>query len=161
MSKSAINIFDAIKISKTFSPQLKIALMLLEEYNVRASEALSALRINYHPNRMLIIKGNKHSGDIIVRDRQLLSMIGELPVTSNELLLPDLSYGILYRVVKQNYSHLFSKFKSRKNHKVTHGFRFLNANLSDDPSSVKSILNHNSKSSGRYYNPRLPVIKRH
>jgi hypothetical protein len=105
---------------------------------------------------MLIIKGSKGSQDIIVRDLLILDMIDQLPVLSQTYLFPSVNYGILYRTVKKNYSHLFSKFKTRRNQKVTHGFRYLNANLSNDPAAVKSILNHATTKSGISYNKKLP-----
>lgn len=157
--KQSFGLLNSIINSVTLSTQLKCCLMILERYNCRAGEVLEASRKNFIPGRMLIIKGSKHSGDIIVRDVMILDLIEQLPFLDKDKLFPSVTYGTLYNHVKKDYSHLFSKFKTKKNNKVTHGFRFLNANLTDDPASVKAILNHNSKSSGIFYNPRLPKIK--
>ena len=151
-----MDIFFALKTNKTYSLQLKIVLMILEKYNPRASEVLKALWINYKPKHFLILKGLKRSADIIVRDSEILNMITHLNTQHSPFLFPGITYQHLYHVVKSNYSHLFLKFKTKKNYKVTHGFRFLNANLSNDPQSVKAILSHNSQESGHFYNPNLP-----
>jgi len=157
--KKQNNILNVIISDLQLSTQLKVILLILERYNCRAGEVLAAKRSLFIPGRMLILKGSKHSNDVIVRDLNILSLIEQLPLLDQDLLFPSVHYQSLYRHVKKNYSHLFIKYKTKKNYKVTHGFRFLNANLINDPASVKSILNHASQASGTYYNSQLPRTK--
>jgi len=157
MKRNTSHILQSLLSSVTLSSQLKVVLLILERYNPRVGEVLRAERRLFIPHRMLIIKGSKGSQDVIIRDLMILDMIEELPILSKTYLFPSLNYGILYRTIKKDYAHLFSKFKTRHNEKVTHGFRYLNANLTNDPAAVKSILNHTTTKSGTSYNKKLPI----
>jgi len=152
---TVMDILKAIASNKYHSIELKCVLMILEKENCRASEVLSARWNDFYPHKFLILKGKKRSADIICRDTIILDMIYFNLQRLNEFIFPHVTYSQLYRVVKQNYSHLFIKFKGKTNFKVTHGFRYLNASLSNDQESVKSILHHNSKTTGIFYNPKI------
>lgn len=145
------NIIDAIENQKSLSQRQKIILEILSIYNCRISEILSATLDNYFPGRFLILKGKKRSADIVITDRQILQSIDNLRIFSSNKIFDGVSYIQIYRIVKLNYSHLFRKFKKRKNDKVTHGFRYLNILNIKDIDSIKTILHHNSKKSQEYY----------
>lgn len=151
-----MDILTAITNNQLLPKQLKVCLSILALYNCRASEVLSANKKNFVPGHFLILKGKKKSSDIIIRDRLLLLDIASLVPSPDGRYFSCVSYPQLYRAVKAQYSHLFIPFKGKKNFKVTHGFRYAAASLSNDPASVKSILNHNSLKSGRFYNKHLP-----
>ena len=154
-----INVIDSIKKNQLLSKQLKIVLLILSKYNCRAKEVLSAKRSNFYPDIHLILKGAKRSQDVIIRDTEILHLISSLPITKEPLLFPAISYRLLYSTVKKNYSHLFVRFKTKKNYKVTHGFRYFNAQFTKDENELKAVLHHNSKLSGHFYNPKVAPKK--
>lgn len=131
--------------------QLAIAIEILKTYNCRASEVLSAEWKSFVPNKLLAIRGKKHSANIIVRDRFILDLVEQLPRIHSTLIFSSISYNHLYRHCKQYYSHLFIKFKKRKNFKVTHGFRYENVSQFANEEIIRDILHHRSISSGKYY----------
>lgn len=136
--------------------QLAVIIEILKTYNCRASEALSAEWSNFYPNKRLILIGKKNSSNVIVRDRFILEMISQLPQLHSKLIFPAVTYSHLYHHVKRYYSHLFSKFKGKKNHKVTHGWRYSAVEDIDNDKIIRDILNHRSVKSGKYYktNPK-------
>lgn len=155
-----MDVFNAILSEKTYSERLRIALLILERENCRAKEVLSAEWKNFYPGKFLILKGSKKSADIICRDTAILNLISSLSTNGSPKIFYSLDYNKLYRVVKQHYSHIFIKWKGKKNFKVTHGFRYLNANLTNDSKQVKSILHHNSLTSGSFYNKNINRLKK-
>ena len=155
-----MDVFGCILKEKTYSVRLRIALLILESENCRASEILSAEWKNFFPDDFLILTGSKHSADIVVRDKTILKLISQLATDGHSKIFYSLDYPKLYRVVKAHYSHLFKQFRKGKNYKVTHGFRYLKANKVNDAKQVKSILHHNSLSSGSFYNPNIPRPKK-
>lgn len=146
-----LHITKALELHKGLSARQKIILEILSIYNCRISEILSASLNNYYPDKFLILKGKKRSADIIITDRKILKDISQLNNFVNDLIFYPVTYKQIYDIVKKNYSHLFLKFKKKKNHKVTHGFRFLNICNVKDKDSIKTILHHNSKKSQDYY----------
>jgi integrase len=153
------SIFKAIQSDLSISPQMRVALSILESYNCRASEVLSARWDDFFPGKFLFLRGKKKSDDIVVRDRTILFDIRYIERSTSPLIFYLLSYNKLYREVKSKYSHLFIKFKGKHNYKVTHGFRYLNAQFSNDERRVKVILHHASLRSGKFYNKNLATNK--
>lgn len=151
------NIFDSIKLEEKNPVQMYIVLAILESYNCRASEILSATWNDFFKNQFLILRGKKHSSNVIIRDKLILNSIHNLDRLHSTLIFPSVSYYKLYRFVKANYSHLFEKFKKRKNFKVTHGFRYKNVSQFDNPEIIRDILHHRSTKSGKYYKINLKV----
>jgi len=138
--------------SKPFEiSQLAVAIEILKTENCRASEVLNARWRDFYPNRMLILTGVKKSSNIIVRDRFILDLIAHLAKLDEEKIFPSLNYYHLYRHCKQFYSHLFVKFKKRKNYKVTHGFRYRAVEAVVNEEKIRDILHHRSIKSGKYY----------
>ncbi len=131
--------------------QLFVILLILQTYNVRISEILEAEFPYFHPDKFLILKGKKRSADIIIRDRYILTLVSNLPRLHERLIFFPINYKTVYRYIKRNYSHLFAKYKTKKNYKVTHAFRYANVENVSDPSSLQAILHHNSKKSQKYY----------
>lgn len=131
--------------------QLSVAIEILRVYNPRASEILSAKWSNFFPDRFLLLEGKKHSSNVIIRDRVILQLIKRLPKIDDILIFPSLNYYHLYRHVKQYYSHLFKKWKKRKNYKVTHGFRYKAVEPIGIDTEIRDILHHRSTKSGKYY----------
>lgn len=151
-------IFDSLKLDETNPIQMFIVLAILESYNCRASEILEAEWKNFFPDQFLVLAGKKHSSNVIVRDKLILKSIQNLSHIHSSLIFPSVSYSKLYRYVKSNYSHLFHKFKKRKNCKVTHGFRYKNVSQFDNPEIIRDILHHRSTKSGKYYKTNLREV---
>lgn len=144
-------IFDTLKLEEHNPVQMFIILAILESYNCRASEVLDAKWTDFFPQKFLILRGKKHSSNVIVRDRLILNSISNLERIHPEKIFPSVNYFKLYRFVKARYSHLFKKFKKRKNFKVTHGFRYENVSQFDNEEIIRDILHHRSTKSGKYY----------
>lgn len=143
--------FENFANYKFFPSQLSIAVEILRIYNCRSSEVLSAKWKDFDKDHFLILEGKKKSSNIIIRDRILLSAIEKLPHTDAVFIFPSLSYSILYHHCKKNFSHLFVKFKKRKNYKVTHGFRYEAVSKLDNETKIREVLHHRSTKSGKYY----------
>jgi hypothetical protein len=150
------NVFNSIIHNQNFNKKIKIILLILSKYNTRCAEILSAKFSDYYPDIHLILKGSKRSSDITIRDSIILELIKELPASKDNLIFSGVSYRTIYSIVKKNYSHLFKKFKTKHNYKVTHGFRYYNAQFVKDSKQLKSVLHHNSEYSGVFYNPKFP-----
>lgn len=131
--------------------QLSIAIEILKTYNCRATEVLHASWSDYHPGKFLVLSGAKHSSNVIIRDRFILDLISKLPRLDVEKIFPSLNYYHLYRHCKQHYSHLFRKFKKKKNFKVTHGFRYDAVTEVANEEKIRDILHHRSIKSGKFY----------
>lgn len=144
------NVF-AIATAGSNISQLTLAAEIIKVYNCRASEVLSAKWEDYSPSLFLILEGKKRSANVIIRDRIILSQIDKLPRIDSTLIFPSLSYSILYHHFKSNYSHLFKAWKKRKNHKVTHGYRYANVSKLDNEEKIREVLHHRSTKSGKYY----------
>jgi hypothetical protein len=149
MNKFSIQ--NCFVISENSFDQMRIACAILESYNARASEIINAEWQLFFPNQFLILKGCKNSSNVIVRDKLILSCIEKLPHIDAKFIFPSVSYSKMYRFVKANYSHLFTKFKKRKNFKVTHGFRYLNVSQIGNETFIRDILHHRSTKSGKFY----------
>lgn len=131
--------------------QLSIAVEILKTYNCRAIEVLNASWSDYHPGRFLVLNGAKNSSNVIIRDRFILEMLDQLIKLDEEKIFPSINYYHLYRHCKQHYSHLFRKFKKKKNFKVTHGFRYDAVNGVANEEKIRDILHHRSIKSGKFY----------
>jgi hypothetical protein len=149
--KPIIDLFQILNNPTTPISQLSICIDILKSYNVRCSELLSSSWELFYPEQFLVILGKKRSSNIIIRDKIILSQIDKLPRIHPTLIFPSVSYNILYHQCKTYYSHLFLKFKKRKNYKVTHGFRYQNVSQFDNDTIIRDILHHRTISSGKYY----------
>lgn len=146
-----LSYLDQISAANFQVSQLSVAIEILKCENCRASEVLNARWSDFHPGKFLILKGSKKSSNVIVRDRFILSLIDELPKLHEEKIFPSLNYYHLYRHCKQFYSHLFTKFKKKKNLKVTHGFRYRAVEAVANEEKIRDILHHRSIKSGKFY----------
>jgi len=131
--------------------QLELATQIILLTNCRASEVLSAHWSDFVPERLLLLPAKKKSSNVILHDRELLRAINKLPRLHNELIFPSINYYHLYHHFKKNYSHLFKKFKGKKNFKVTHGQRYANVEQFANEEKIRDILHHRSTKSGKYY----------
>jgi integrase len=146
-----LNIMNLNDIKHFQISQLAVAIEILKCYNCRASEILSAEWKDFHTGRFLILTGSKHSSNVIIRDRFILSLVDGLPRIHSTKIFPSINYYHLYHHVKKYYSHLFVKFKKGKNLKVTHGFRYRAIlNVATDE-KIRDILHHRSIKSGKFY----------
>lgn len=146
-----MNVIDSINSDKLLPTQMAICIEILKSYNCRASEVLSAEWQYFDKSKFLVLIGKKNSSNIIIRDRFILDSIARLPRLHATLIFPSVNYNKLYQHVKVYYSHLFSKFKKRKNYKVTHGFRYANVEQFANESIIRDILHHRSTKSGKFY----------
>jgi len=138
--------------------QLFIISELLRIENCRCSEILAATWQNYHANRFLILEGKKRSASVIIRDRELLKLISNIPKTNDVLIFPNVTYRQVYQYIKSRYGHQFEIIKGRKNKKITHAYRYINLRAIDNDENIKQILHHNSKKSGMYYKNKLKGV---
>lgn len=145
------NLFDVISTEKEKLPQLDIIVIILQIYNCRASEILDATWDNFHPGKFLVLQGKKRSGNVIIRDRIILRQISMIEKIKPPQIFYAVTYPKLYRHIKKYYSHMFVRYKGKKNYKVTHGFRYANVDGIDNDEFIRDILNHRSKKSGIYY----------
>jgi hypothetical protein len=145
---SILETFDQLKNQVS---QIDICVMILAIYNCRAAEVLSADWNNYYADNFLILKGCKRSNNVVIRDRNILDMIGKIPRIFPPKIFFAVTYKKLYDHIKKYYSHLFIQFKTSKHYKVTHGFRYLNVSKIVDEKFVRDILHHRSIRSGEYY----------
>ena len=145
------NSFDIIKEKDL----LFIITEILRIENCRVSEVLSATWQDLHHGRFLILQGKKKSAPVIIRDREILRMVSNLPKTHSQLIFYPVNYRQVYHYIKKYYSHQFENIKVRKNKKVTHAFRYINLRAIDNDQEIKVILHHNSKRSGVYYKNKL------
>jgi hypothetical protein len=141
----------AVKSCKYFSEKEIIVIEILQIYNCRISEILESKWINFFPNKFLIIQGKKNSSDIIIRDRILLEKISQLDRYGNDFIFFPVTYPRIKSLLLKNFSHMFNELKTKKNRKITHAFRYLNASNEFTPETNKAILHHNSKTSQNYY----------
>jgi len=146
--KSLQQIFASSELRIT---QLDLAIEILKIYNCRASEVLSAKWSDFFPGKYLILEGKKKSANVIIRDRILLQYIDQLPRLDVEKIFPSINYYHLYHKIKLEHSHLFIKWKKRKNLKVTHGFRYRAVEKVANDGKIQDILHHRSAKSGKYY----------
>lgn len=131
--------------------QLAVAIEILKCENCRASEILNAKWSDFYPGKFLILPASKQSANVIVRDRFILERISRLPHIDDEKIFPSINYYHLYHHCKKFYSHLFNKFKGRKNLKVTHGFRYRAVEAVANETKIRDILHHRSIKSGKFY----------
>jgi len=148
---TSVNIIDSIYSTLSLDSRRDIATALLIQYNVRASEVLRARYTDFYYPDFLILRGSKKSRDIVVRDRQLLARIHLLPALHQDLIFYPLKYSQLYHFVRSRYDHLLSRFKGRKNNKVTHAFRYAAASRVSQDEDITLVLNHRSSKSRIYY----------
>lgn len=130
---------------------LELITRILEQYNCRSNEVLSAKWKNFYPDKFLILESSKKSANVIVRDKQILSALSSLHHYDNKFIFPFVSYYQLYRYIKKNYSHLINSLKKRQNQKVTHAFRYESVKNIDNDEKIRDILHHRSIKSGKYY----------
>jgi integrase len=145
------NILQDFENRKQSVGQMQIIIAILQEYNCRSAEVLSAEWANFYPDKFLILKGCKRSANVIVRDKLILKTISEIPKLHPTIIFNQVNYQALYWYCKTRYSHLFAKFKGKKNRKITHGFRFAAVEFINDEAYIRDILFHRSVKSGRFY----------
>lgn len=133
------------------SSQLDIAVAIIKLTNCRASEVLDARWEDFQPGRLLLLRGKKKSCNVILHDRILIRAIERLPKLSKEKIFPSINYNHLYHHFKTKESHLFSRFKKRKYHKVTHAYRYQNVEQVANDEKIRDILHHRSTKSGKFY----------
>ena len=112
---------------------------------------LNAKWEDFQEGRMLVLTASKQSSNIIVRDRFILALVSSLPHLDDKKIFPSLNYYHLYHHCKKFYSHLFTKFKKKKNFKVTHGFRYRAVEEVANETKIRDILHHRSIKSGKFY----------
>lgn len=155
MSHLSQNVFQ---IAQRFSlDPMHLVLIILERYNPRISEILSAQWSNFYPKTYLILSGVKKSQNVIIRSPDILDAINKLPRVDSVKIFPYLTYSKVYHFIKANYSHLFNRFKKKKNCKVTHGYRYLNVEKISNDKVIRDILHHRSLRSGVYYKQNKEV----
>lgn len=150
---AATELLDTLRsvANKQHNQLIDCVIQILFLYNCRINEVLNARWSDLRGNKFLLLRGSKKSQDIIIQDRVLISQISNLRHSSDIYIFHPLTYYHVYRYVKTNFSHLFLKYKTKKNEKITHGFRYLNAESFNDESSLKALLHHNSTRAQRYY----------
>jgi len=145
------NILAELKKRNQSIGQMQVAIAILQIYNCRAAEVLSASWKDFYPDRFLILKGCKGSANIVIRDALILQTISSLPKLDPDKIFNHINYNSLFRYCAQRYAHLFTKFRTKKNRKITHGFRYMAVEFINDDAYVRDVLFHRSKKSGRYY----------
>lgn len=150
-----IDLITALNSNPERQGSIELVILLLSVYNCRVSEILSCKRSDLFVDRFLIIRAKKHSQDYVVRDREILKSISKLPKIDSELIFFPLTYQVIYNYIKRNYSHLFDKTINKKNEKITHYFRYKNAEYLNTTDDVQLLLHHKSNSSAKYYNKNL------
>lgn len=148
------SIIEDLRDRKFIPGQMQIAVCILQIYNCRASEVLNARWENFYPDKFLILHSSKQSNNVIIRDRSILYEISQMPRLHKEIIFNQLNYSKLYDYCKKRYSHLFVRFKGKKNYKVTHGFRYAAVESINDELYVRDVLFHRSAKSGRFYKPK-------
>ena len=143
--------FEKFANFQFFPDQLSVAIEILKCYNCRACEVLSANWQDFDKEKFLILPGAKSSSNVIIRDRFILELIDQLPRLDKTKIFPSLTYNHLYRHCKKFYSHLFTKFRGKKNFKVTHGFRYNAVAAVANEKKIRDILHHRSIRSGKFY----------
>jgi integrase len=138
--------------------RMSLVIDILKIYNLRISEILSLKWTDIKGSRLIYVEAKKRSRDTVIRDRQIVQSILSLHKIDNTYIFYPLNYHKVYNYIKRNLSHLFSKKYNTKNSKVTHYFRFENANLVHDVSKVSVLLNHKSHKSAHYYNHNLKEV---
>lgn len=146
-----VNVLNIQAIGQRSAGKFPIVVDILQVYNVRAGEVLSATWQNFFPGRFLILKAEKKSCDIIVRDRNILASIEALEKDHPTFIFYGVSYQKLYYYIKKNLSHLFNQPNKKGNMKITHYFRYANVRGIEDMSAVQTILYHKTLDSGVYY----------
>lgn len=135
--------------------EMEIILETLFLYNPRINEILSATKQQFNRAGFMVLKGSKKSADIIIRDRELIKKYHALAEKRETKLFRYTKYGDVYRYIWNNLSHIVNKVAKKKNCKVTHAFRYLNANTFEDEATIKSLLHHNSTRSNHFYTNKL------
>jgi integrase len=161
-SSGSGGILDPAKLAETIQARtierltlIDLAVLVLATYNCRAVEILGASWKDYHEGKFLILRGAKGSKDIVVRDREVISFLASLHHLHKERIFWPVTYSMLYRHIKINYSHLFDTKFGKRNKPVTHYFRYANVSDIETVKDAALILNHNSKKSCGYYNHKL------
>lgn len=150
------NFLNSVISNKFLSKKEKLILEILEVYSPRISEILEAKWLDFQPDFCLVLKGKKHSRDVVIHDRSILDQINKLPRQHEQLIFYPVKYKTMYDRIKRDYGHLFRKYKKKKNEKITHGFRFKNAEKLRNPHFVTALLNHSSTKTKKYYRKDLP-----
>lgn len=137
------------------SSQLAVVCEILRVYNCRVGEVLRASWQDFYNGLYLILPAEKHSQPVVIRDRIILDAVSKLKKVDDVFIFRSVNYHSVYSYLKKNYSHLFTRFKTKKNFKVTHAFRYANVSQLNDMATAKTVLHHNSKKSCLYYNHKL------
>lgn len=149
------SITNCLRLHSSQKSSLDIVCEILKVYNCRAAEVLSARWKDFYPDDYLILNGVKHSCQIIIRDRIILQMISKLPKLNSQYIFPAVNYNRLYAHIRSNYNGLISSIKHKKNLKVTHAFRYKKVKNISNENSIREILHHRSKRSGKFYTNKV------
>lgn len=152
-----ITILSSLKSQPLLSERLKIIIEILIVYNCRIKEILNLSRRDIYPHQFIIIRGLKKSADIVIRDREILTRIENLKENGSDFVFFPVKYKFVYDFLKRNYSHLFKNIIIKKNMKITHAPRYLNAAPLGNDKDIELILHHRSQRSSKYYKNKVKI----
>lgn len=135
--------------------RMSLIIDILSLYNLRISEILSLKWSDVKQGSYIYVRGKKNSRDTIIRDRQIVSAINQLHHINSIYIFAPITYANVYRHIKRYLSHLFDRKYNKKNSKVTHYFRYKNAESLTTEKEVSTLLNHSGYNSAKYYNKHL------
>lgn len=147
------NQLDIFKLSNSFSVQFDLIYYLLDRFNFRISEILNLNINSFVAPKHIIFKLSKSKNYFVVSDKDLYSVM--FRIFSD---LPNHKFSVNYLSV---YHWILKKHpesvicSAKKNNKVTHAFRYKNAELFSNcersEEEIKALLKHNSVKSQKYY----------
>lgn len=153
---NAMSMIDAIKYDPNISKgRIELIVEILDLYNLRISEVLNLKWSDVIDSKMIYVQASKHSHDTIIRDRQIVQQIIKLHRIDSTYIFKPVTYTQVYTYIKRYLSHRFSKQYDKKNKKITHYFRYKNAQSLKTKKQVSTMLNHSGQQSARYYNNKL------
>lgn len=133
--------------------QCELILYILKRYNPRISEILNANKTDIIGEKFLVLTGAKGSDNVIIHDEFLCSSLSKLPIFANGKIFNS-SYNSIHRYIHTYYCDDIM-VNSKGNNKVTHSYRYKNAQLFQKskrvPDEIKSLLHHKSTKSQTYY----------
>ena len=129
--------------AQNVSELYKLADEILEVYNIRWAELRDIDKANLVPGNFQIVKGRKGSGDIIIRDREILQKLDSAFRKYGAQPFTLISYKQYYRHVWKTRGNQIRAIKKKKNYKVTHASRYFAVARVRDEKTIKAILHHN------------------
>jgi len=144
-----MNLFDFIKLGG--SNELYLIYLILQKYNCRITEVLNAKVSDFYPDKFLLLKGSKHSHNVIIRDSFILQEISKFVKDRKDKIFFFTNYNRTYRFIKNVLDSQHKILFGNKNRKVTHYFRYENALLINNKDFLSDLLYHKSEKSNQYY----------